>query len=134
MEENNFKEQSRDYSNKKILVVEDIESNYKLLIALLKNTKAEIVLIEDGSKAVDYCRQHNDVNLILMDIMLPVMNGIEATKKIKEINKDIPIVAQTAYAMAGDREKCLEAGCDDYIPKPISRTALFDLVAKYLDF
>lgn len=131
--DNNFSDGPPDFSNKKILVVEDIESNFKLLIALLKPTKAEVFLVESGLDAVEYCKIHNDLNLILMDIQLPDINGIEATKEIRVFNKDIPIIAQTAFAMAGDRERCLEAGCNEYISKPISRPALMNLIFNSLN-
>lgn len=132
MSDSNNKENHFDFSNKKILLVEDIDSNLKLLIALLKPTKAEVLLAENGSKAIELCRKTEDIDLVLMDIMLPDISGIDATKTIKSFRNDLPIIAQTAYAMAGDREKCIEAGCDEYIPKPLSKIALLNLIAKYL--
>ena len=133
MSDLNITEAPLDFSNKKILLVEDIDSNLKLLIAILKPTKAEIILAEEGVKAIEICRKTDDIDLVLMDIMLPDISGIETTKIIKSFRKDLPIIAQTAYAMAGDREKCLEAGCDEYITKPLSRIALLNLMAKYLN-
>jgi two-component system, cell cycle response regulator DivK len=133
MSDTNNTDKSFNFSNKKILLVEDIDSNLKLLIALLKSTNAEILLAEDGSKAIEMCRKRDDIDLVLMDIMLPDISGIEATSTIKTFRKELPIIAQTAYAMAGDKEKCLEAGCDEYISKPISRLGLLNLMAKYLN-
>jgi two-component system, cell cycle response regulator DivK len=133
MEDSNNTPINYDFSNKKILIVEDIESNFKLLIALLKPTKAQVILAENGLKAVEFCKTIDDIDLVLMDIMLPDINGIEATRKIKEFKKELPIIAQTAFAMGGDREKCLEAGCDEYISKPISRSSLLSLIADKLN-
>lgn len=119
-----------DFSNKKILIVEDTKSNYMLLFALLKTTNAELFWAPNGTKALEICKDHGDLDLILMDIMLPDISGCEITRKIKEMKKDLPIIAQTAFAMAGDRERCLEAGCDDYLPKPITAYSLITAIQK----
>ena len=133
MNDNIYNEIPHDFSHKKILVVEDIESNSKLLIAVLKPTKAEVIFFEYGLEAIEYCRGNDNIDLVLMDIQLPDINGIEATKIIKEFRKDLPVIAQTAFAMAGDREKCLEAGCSEYISKPISRVLLLDMINTHIN-
>jgi CheY-like chemotaxis protein len=77
------------------------------------------------------CKTHRDIDLVFMDIMMPKMNGYEATRQIRLFNNDVVIIAQTAYGLSGDREKAIEAGCNDYIAKPINREALLALTQKY---
>jgi CheY-like chemotaxis protein len=82
-------------------------------------------------EAVNTFSENRDINLILMDIRMPLMDGYTATKKIREMDKNVVVVAQTAYAMAGDREKALTAGCHDYITKPLNRKKLLELIDKH---
>jgi CheY-like chemotaxis protein len=117
--------------NLKILVVEDDETSYKFLGKILQKDFIEILYTRTGVEAVDACKYNPDIDLILMDIRIPVLDGYEATRQIRQFNKDVIIIAQTAYAFAGDSEKALEAGCNDYITKPIMKTLLFDLIKKY---
>ncbi|MBI9039537.1 MAG: response regulator, partial [Bacteroidales bacterium] len=84
-----------------------------------------------GSQAVEICNNNSDIDLILMDIRIPEVSGYESTRQIRKFNKDVIIIAQTAYALAGDREKALEAGCDDYIAKPIKKDELISIIQKY---
>lgn len=114
-----------NFKNKTVLIVEDDESNYLFLKQLLENNKVKILHAIDGERAIELCRLHEGIDLILMDIQLPVLNGLEATKIIRSFNKDIPIIAQTAYAMLDDEKKCLDVGCNDYISKPIKLDNLF---------
>ncbi|MCD4666044.1 MAG: response regulator, partial [Bacteroidales bacterium] len=112
-----------DWKDKNILVVEDEESNYLLIESILKVYNANLIHVRDGNSAVDVFRNNGaEINLVLMDIKIPGLNGYEATREIKKINDKVPVIAQTAYAMAGEKEKCLSAGCDDYISKPYDRT------------
>ncbi|NJM16224.1 MAG: response regulator, partial [Bacteroidales bacterium] len=83
-------------------------------------------------QAVDICKSINKIDLILMDIKMPLLNGYDATKQIKEINPNIPIIAQTAFSMKNDRIKCIQAGCDDYISKPIDIERLFNKMKSLL--
>lgn len=122
-----------DWSNKTILIAEDADDNYFLLTAILKKTKLNLIRAKNGQEAVDICKENTNINAILMDLSMPIMDGLEATALIKAFNKNIPIIAQTAYAMEADREKTVEAGCDDYISKPIRRDILFELLNKYLN-
>ncbi|OIP00027.1 MAG: hypothetical protein AUJ98_09540 [Bacteroidetes bacterium CG2_30_33_31] len=115
---------------KKILIVEDTESNYRLLNILLSKYGAETIWALTGKQGVSICRNSNDLDLVLMDINLPDIDGYEATSQIKSFKPNLPIVAQTAYAMAGEREKSLEFGCDDYISKPINPEKLFSIIIK----
>ena len=98
---------------------------------LIGYARGTTIHIQDGKEAIDYC-SGNDVDLILMDIQLPGISGFEATQKIKKIKPYIPIIAQTAFALKGEKEKSLEAGCDDYITKPIDKNNLVELINKYL--
>jgi CheY-like chemotaxis protein len=119
----------------KILLVEDYKHSQIIVTRLLKKNDFEsIVVVENGQEALDAVKeQHYD--LILMDMQMPVMNGFEATRKIRELKeyKDTPIVALTAFAMKGDREKCLDAGATDYIPKPIDSQEFIQKVKYYTE-
>jgi CheY-like chemotaxis protein len=117
-----------------ILVVEDDKSSHMLIKEFLRPLNIEIHHVTDGTDAINFIKINPDIRLILMDIKLPFMDGFEATRAIKKINPEIPIIAQTAYAMVGDREKALSAGCDDYITKPLDLLKLQELVKRYLSY
>jgi signal transduction histidine kinase/CheY-like chemotaxis protein len=117
---------------KPILVVEDDKTSFMLIKEFLRPLNIEIHHVTDGTDAINFIKMNPDIRLILMDIKLPFMDGYEAIKAIKQINPKIPIIAQTAYAMLGDREKALSAGCDDYITKPLNLKKLQELVKPYL--
>jgi CheY-like chemotaxis protein len=116
-----------------ILVVEDDEVNYKFLEALLHNTDARIIHADNGYQAIDLCKSINKIDLILMDLKLPDISGFEATVRIRKLNKDIPVIAQTALVLKDEKEKCLKAGCNDVITKPIEIEKLLSLINKYLN-
>jgi CheY-like chemotaxis protein/anti-sigma regulatory factor (Ser/Thr protein kinase) len=113
-----------------ILIAEDDDSNYSYAEILLRKD-SKILRANNGQEAVDLCKIHPDITLVLMDIKMPVMNGIEATHIIKSFRNDLPIIAVTAHAQSGDEFKIKEAGCDDYISKPINKTKLLSLIRKY---
>jgi len=115
----------------KILIAEDDESSEKLLTEILKKYCKEEIRVSNGLDAVETCRNNPDIDLILMDIQLPEMNGYEATREIRKFNKSVFIIAQTAYALPGDRELTLKAGCNDYISKPIDKRLLKEMMQKY---
>ncbi len=119
-------------SSPAILIVEDDETSAMYLRAILKKRYGEIHIVATGTQAIAWCRRHPDIKLILMDIKLPGMNGMEATRQIRKFNKKVRIIAQTAYALAGDEAKVKEAGCNDYITKPISRTNLLAMIDRWL--
>ncbi len=123
---------NQDWKSKTILVVEDVDTNKIFFDAALRRTSARILWAKDGKEAIDIFKE-NEVDLILMDLQLPVMDGYTATKEIKKINSEVPIIAQTAHVMSGEREKCLDAGCDDYLAKPIRLQVLIDTLSKYLN-
>ena len=119
----------------KILLVEDYKHSQIIVTRLLKKNNFEsIVVVENGQEAVDEVK-NNKYDLILMDMQMPVMNGFEATQRIREMEeyKNTPIIALTAFAMKGDREKCLDAGATDYIPKPIDSQEFVEKVKHYTD-
>lgn len=91
----------------------------------------EVLHLKSAVDAIHTCRNNPDIDLILMDILMPDLDGDAATRQIREFNKDVIIIAQTAFAMADDREKALESGCNDYISKPIRIDALKGLIRQY---
>jgi PAS domain S-box-containing protein len=121
-----------NWSEKAFLIVEDDKVSYKFLEGVFRKTKARIYHADNGLKAVEFCKKHLDIDLVLMDIQLPEMSGYDATRMIKGIRKELPIIAQTANAMSEDKEKCLEVGCVDYVSKPININVLFNKIDKYL--
>jgi len=110
--------------NLKILIAEDDETSEMLLSIAVKIFGREILSVRTGVEAVEACRNNPDIDLILMDIKMPVMDGYTATRLIRKFNKKVVIIAQTAFGLSGDREKALKAGCNDYIPKPFNKAAL----------
>lgn len=118
--------------NPKILIAEDDELNFEYLSVLLKSNGYNCLRVANGIEAVDFCRANQDVSLVLMDIKMPLMHGDEATKQIRKFNADIPIIATTAFAQSGDEHRFLEAGCTDYITKPIKKDKLLTLLNKYI--
>jgi PAS domain S-box-containing protein len=127
-----FDESSFDWSDKTILIAEDEEANYTFLEVLLKVTGARIMWAKNGLEAVSLCRRHSDINLVLMDIKMPLLDGLEATRQIKNLRTTLPVIVQTAYAMAADEDQCLKCGCDAYMPKPIKSEPLFKLIQEYI--
>jgi len=115
-----------------ILIAEDEYSNYQYLLALLDETNLKILYAENGQQAVDVCRKNNSIDLILMDIKMPVMDGYTAAKLIKGFRENLPIIAQTAYALENEREKFIGI-FDDYITKPISAEILNQKIIKYIE-
>jgi len=122
-----------DFSNKTIFIVEDIEFNIKLLKSYLEETNSKIIIAEDGNDAlIKYNENKNNIDLILMDIQLPEMNGTEVTKIIRTIDTNTPIIAQTAYAMRDEVDDIMSYGFDDLIKKPIRKEELIKIINKYI--
>jgi len=117
-----------------ILIAEDVESNFLYLKAVLSKLNANIFWAKNGIEAVEICENEQTIDLILMDLQMPEMNGYEATQILKKKFPQMPIVAQTAFAMSDDREKALDSGCDDYLAKPIKSKDLLSVVGKYIEF
>ena len=116
-----------------ILVAEDDETSVMLLRAALSGLAGTLTCVKDGREAVEFCMQHPDTDLVLMDIRLPGMNGYEATREIRKFNPRIIIIAQTAHGLAGDHEKALEAGCNDHLAKPILIPLLLKRINNYFN-
>ena len=117
--------------NLKILIAEDDEESQNLIKIVLEKFGKEFLVAQTGVEAVEICNNNPDINLILMDVRMPGMDGYTATRKIRKINKDMVIIAQTAYGLSGDREKAIKAGCSDYIAKPIIIEDLKALIQKH---
>jgi len=125
------KDETKDNTqNLKILIAEDDEASKILLSIELEEFGREILIAKNGFEAVELCRNNPDTDLILMDIQMPGMNGYEATRQIRKFNHDVVVIAQTAFAQYGDREKSIDAGCNDYISKPINKAELQTLMHK----
>lgn len=122
------------WDNRRILIVEDIEVNHKLIDSILrKKTHADIVWAMNGQEAVNIVKENNDIDLVLMDIRLPVMSGYQATREIRKICNDIPIIAQTAYVMEDEKDKVLDVGCDDLVTKPLRKKLLLEKIASFFN-
>ncbi|MDE0771529.1 MAG: PAS domain S-box protein [Salibacteraceae bacterium] len=121
-----------EISGLKVLIAEDDETNGMLISVIVKELKLVLLEATTGIEAVDLCRSNPDIDLILMDIQMPDLNGYEATRQIRQFNQDVIIIAQTAFGLAGDKEKSIEAGCNDYISKPFNKSKLLTVIGKYL--
>lgn len=120
------------YKGITILIAEDEDSNYEFLRIFLSKMEIKVIRAKNGINAVDQCEKDPSINLVFMDIKLPLLNGFEATRRIKEKRPELPVIAQTAYAMTSDKEEALRAGCDDYLSKPLQIDQLKELISKYL--
>lgn len=117
----------------KILIVEDDLNSELLLKIYLKIFAKEILDVSNGFEAVEICKKNDDIDLVIMDLNIPGINGYEATRMIRKFNRNVIIIAQTAYALNGDREKAVEAGCNSYISKPVSHLSLRKLINKHFN-
>jgi CheY-like chemotaxis protein len=123
--------QKIDLTGVTILVVEDIDTNYFYISALLEKLNAIVIRALNGRRAVEMCSSNPSIKIVLMDIDLPIMNGYEATAAIKQLRPELPVVAQTALAMSGEKERCIEAGCDEYLAKPIRKDDIIKVISKF---
>jgi CheY-like chemotaxis protein len=114
-----------------ILVIEDDRYNYEFLEIVLQSIGAKLFWAQTANTGLQFFKDER-IDLVLMDIKLPDKNGYELTREFKEINSSIPIIAQTAYALSGDRERAMEAGCDAYISKPIRKDKLITMINELL--
>jgi hypothetical protein len=114
-----------------ILIAEDDETSERFLTKAVEMVGKKILRVRTGAEAVEACRNNPGIDLVLMDIKMPGMNGYEATRQIRQFNKDVIIIAQTAYGLLGDKDKALAAGCNDYLSKPIVGDVLKNLLQKY---
>ncbi|MBE0676328.1 MAG: response regulator [Bacteroidales bacterium] len=118
---------------KYLIIAEDNNASRALLVEFLKPTRINTLLASNGKEAIDLFNDtSNNADLILLDIQMPLLNGIQVTKMIREVNKSFPIIAQTAYALEEEKQMCIEAGCSDHISKPIKRGELIRIIKKHL--
>ncbi|MEN8157691.1 MAG: PAS domain S-box protein [Bacteroidota bacterium] len=122
----------KSWEGKKLLIAEDDHSNYYFLFEALKDTGVKILWSKDGEETLNIFRENPDLNLVLMDINMPLRNGYECTRIIKKERPELPVVAQTAYAMSGEREISRDAGCDGYLSKPIKVKELLETLASHI--
>lgn len=121
-----------NWKDKSILIVEDDHLSLRFLSTVLRDTQANLLYAKNGTEAVEMVRETDRLDLILMDIQLPGMSGNEAVTQIRQFNENIPIIAQTAHAMSEDRSKSIDAGCNDYITKPINIALLMDKINQHI--
>jgi len=114
-----------------VLIVEDDDVSNQLFGIVFKKTFKRTIFVETGQQAIDACKNNPEIDLVLMDIKMPEMNGYTATREIRKFNKEIIIIAQTAFGLEGDNKKAIEAGCNDYIAKPIKKNLLFEKIKLY---
>jgi CheY-like chemotaxis protein len=116
----------QDWSNRTILIAEDDEISFKYLdLILSRKTNVNILWAINGQMAVEFCHQYYHIDLVLMDIQLPVLDGVEAIRRIKAFRPSLPIIVNTANAFGDEYDRCFEAGCDDFITKPVNLQQLF---------
>jgi CheY-like chemotaxis protein len=119
-------------NNIKILVAEDDEMCFLLIETILSEFGIRVIHASNGDEAVEILKQQNDIRLILMDMRMPVKDGLEATKEIRSFDNAIPIIAQTAFNSYADKKSALNAGCNDYLTKPLSRNLMLSLIQTYV--
>lgn len=115
-----------------ILIVEDESLNSELLEVLLKRKKISYLLAVDGLEAIEMFKKHPEIDLVLLDIKLPNLNGEVVLIKMKELRPDVPIVVQTAYVFEEDKKRFFDIGCDDYISKPLNKELFYEILSRWL--
>ena len=121
-----------NWDGKTVLIVDDNEICLRYLEAILQNTGFKLLRAESGIKAVMMCKEDPSIDIVLMDIQMPGMNGMEATAAIKKLRRELPVIAQTAHALSNDRQHILDAGCDEYIAKPIKKLDLLKMISQFV--
>ena len=122
-----------DFSDKVVLVVEDNVISYKLISAVLQQVKAQVVHAANGRMAIDACSSDEHFDLVFMDMQMPEVDGLEATRKIKELRPWLPVVATTASTYDENAQACKEAGCDAFLTKPLQFRRMFELMQTFFD-
>jgi len=130
-QEETQKKENLQWKDKTILLAEDEITNSYYIEAVLSPTGLKILKAVNGIEAVEICKRYENIDLVLMDIKMPQMDGLMATKKIKSFRNKLPVIATTAFALGKDREICINAGCDDYLAKPIRKESLMSMISKY---
>ena len=124
-------ERTKRFKDLSVLIAEDEELNRKYFDVIFKDTFKNIYYAKNGQEAIDICLNNPEIDIILMDMKMPEVSGYTATKEIRKFDKEIIIISQTAYGLVGDKEKSLEAGCNDYISKPINKNEIFEIIGCY---
>jgi len=122
-----------DFSDKLVLVVEDNQISFKLIDAVLRQVKTNVVHAPDGKRAIEECASGTHFDLVLMDMQMPEIDGLEATRRIKSIRPELPVVATTANTYDETAHACREAGCDAFLTKPLQFRALFEMMQSFFD-
>ncbi|PCH70761.1 MAG: hypothetical protein COC06_03660 [Bacteroidales bacterium] len=124
---------SIEYTNRNILIAEDVKSNFNYLNAIIELTDANVIWARNGKDAIEICETNDPhIDLVLMDMRMPEIGGLDAIKQIKSINSSIPVIVQTAFTLNNEREECFEAGADEFITKPINPHRLIEVLQKFL--
>ena len=124
---------NKDLKNITIMIVEDEENNWLFIQDALRTSGANLIWARVGQEAIDIVESGKKIDIILMDMKMPIMDGFETTREIKKINSNISVIAQTAYAQPREKTKCLEAGCEEYISKPIITRQLYKVISRILE-
>ncbi len=132
MPETNTNDNTPKGGSYKLLLAEDDFANAEYVKLVVRHQNINIIHARNGAEAVDMFKNNPLVDIVLMDIKMPIMDGYEATREIRRLNVDIPVIALTAFALDGDREKALNAGCTDYLTKPVSKDILLSVIGSYL--
>lgn len=122
-----------DFSGKTILIVDDMLLNLILLEIYFRNTGAALIFANNGSEALNICLSNSPVDIVLMDIQMPVMNGLEATREIRRLNMQMPVIVISAYVQPDDKQRCFDAGCNTFLSKPCNRNDLLKTVNEYIN-
>ncbi|MBX3044451.1 MAG: response regulator [Candidatus Kapabacteria bacterium] len=117
-----------------VLIAEDDDISYQFLNTVFGRFNVQCIRAKNGTEAIEMCKTNPDINLVMMDIKMPKLDGLSATKEIKAFRPELVVVAQTAYALNSEKAELLREGCDDYISKPIDMDLLVNIVKKYLSF
>ena len=121
-----------NWASKVILLAEDTDTSVMYYKAALRKTNAELIWAADGQEALDIVQSGQHIDVVLMDINMPGMNGIEATREIKKIKPDLPVIVQTAYVLSDEKKRSFEAGCDECLTKPLNISQLLSTLDQLL--
>jgi two-component system cell cycle response regulator DivK len=123
-----------NWKNRTVLVAEDDEMSFRYIeLVLSRRTNINIIWAISGQQAVEYCHRYNHIDLVLTDLQLPVFDGLEVIKRVKKFKPNLPIIVQTANAMNDEYDKCMKAGSDGYVTKPINLVELFSMMDSFLN-
>ena len=120
-----------NFDGKTVLAVDDVAFNLDLITLFFRKTGAKILYATNGQEALEACMANPQIDIVLMDIQMPVMNGLDATRAIRKLNPGIPVIAITAFVHSEDKQRCFDAGCNDFLSKPCSRADMLLTVNNY---